>query len=108
MPVDIDDLLAERKELPVPFGPFTVTVVYNPASQTNEVEDAIEADLKEERWGASIRNYLVHIVKDWDLTKDGRKVPISDEAIKQLVPTKLQVDIMKAIKKDMDDSEGEA
>ena len=101
MPLDLSDLLAERRELDVKYHDFVICITYNPNTQTEVIEELMKEQIDEQRYAASLRTFIVKSVTKWDLTEDGKPLPIDDETVRTKVPTAVQVAITTAITEDI-------
>lgn len=103
MSVDLSELLAERRNLEISLagGMFKMNIVYNPASQTEDIERQVKQAIDEEQLGKAIRIYVKTVVKEWDLTENGEPIPIEDEPMIMKVPSKILVTIFQAVGEDL-------
>lgn len=103
MSVDLSELLAERRPLEISLagGMFKMNIVYNPASQTEEIERQVKQAIDDEEFGKAIRIYVKTVVKEWDLTENGDSIPIEDEPMITKVPSKILVTIFQAVGEDL-------
>ncbi len=101
MPLDLSDLLAERRELDVKFHDFVICITYNPNTQTEVMEELIKEQIDDEKYAASLRTFLVKSVTKWDLTENGEVLPIDDDTVRNKIPTTVQVALCQAITEDI-------
>lgn len=97
---DLTELLDDRCTIAVSLDRGTLHVTYQPSAYTPALEASVaELFADERRPSAPVVALLSALVVDWDLTRQGKPVPIRPDALRQL-PTRLLSRILQAIVRD--------
>lgn len=99
MAINLADIERDTRDVPVHLRAGTLTVTYAPSELTAEfVDRASGNDSVREMAGM-----LAEIMRDWDLERDGAKVPITEDSLAKLSLPLLLDPIMAAITADQGD-----
>lgn len=77
-------LLSKERTLEIDIDGETLTVSYNPADLTPELEDKMQTCFETNRSGKGVAKYLVGLLLSWDLEDDGTPIPLTIEALDTL------------------------
>jgi hypothetical protein len=101
MPIRLDDLIADKRDLPVPLRTYgDVTVSYRP----NVITAAFRAELRAQTDTLATEEYLAkfltHVLTGWDLLDaKGKPIPIAEGLAK--LPDWALSDLVEAVTSDM-------
>lgn len=98
--MDLQNIIADRASAVAKFMGEELAFRYRPGLLTPDLFDRIQNGMSQDELGELYATILV----DWDLTKNGREVPITAESVKQ-VPIQLLRAIMTAIMEDVPQGE---
>jgi hypothetical protein len=101
--VEVATLGKQRKELFVPFGDADdgVNLVYNPKAYTLDVEDRLNQLAERTLQSEAMAITLETMVVEWDITDEGKPVPVTVEGMKQArLPVVVMGELLQAIRKD--------
>jgi hypothetical protein len=103
MPITLEQLRQETKELSIPVGDDAITFQYRVNAFTPEMEETLRDLDDEEVKSRTVREMIKRLVASWDIkenTKDKQCLPVSDEVIAQL-PTRILVRMITAVGDDL-------
>lgn len=101
MPISLQKLRSETRDLSIPVGEDRLSFTYRPAAFTPEVEDLFEATGEQGARTLPFREAVASVVSGWDLTQEdgGPALPVCTETLKH-VPSRVLVDMVVAISED--------
>lgn len=96
MPIDMHALTKDRREVEFEFAGMSMPIVYKPSVMTGRyAQNMLDGD------GIDfLAEKIAEVIADWDLVDNGKKVPVTAEAIANL-PTAM---VAKMFQKILEDS----
>lgn len=96
---DITELVADRRTITVPGEHAVLTVTYRPTAFSVAVEEMLTQAQQDTSRIAVLLRVLEDLIVEWDLTRNGKPVPVKAETLRQL-PNRLLARIFRAIVED--------
>lgn len=106
---ELSDLLSNKQWVAVEIGSNIIQVAYRPTSTSLRKQAEMQKRLRQLRDAENMDEFAVtdemgaifcEIVCDWDLTLDGRPLPVSSETVIGMLPGPIYQAIMDAVSQD--------
>jgi hypothetical protein len=106
MGFDLSDLITNTRTITVHSALFgvDVTVTYAPAEYSNKAYALYKTLVQQGEITEAFAKVLCKLIRDWDITRDGKKLPVTQDAIDTL-PVRLVGEIWSGIMDDMNPKE---